>query len=681
MNRTSLALLLVINFFLPATARAEVILPRPQRIQRGEGRLLLKSLSIRFAMNPADEDRFAAQQLSGFLSGKLGRLVPVVEADEGGKSILLHRTGSTDPLPLPDEHPGPESREAYSLKVTSEGAEIRSRSSAGLFWGVQTIRQLAEGDGERAFLPEVEIADWPALVYRGIMVDMSHGPLFTEEEVKRQLDFLASWKGNQYYFYSEASIELEKYPLLNPQGRFNQDQVRRIIAYGRERHVDVIPCLELYGHLHDLFRVERYAGLAALPHGGEFNPLNPHVLEILADWSNELAGLFPSPFVHIGFDETWQIERAAQKEGSGATPAKLFVQQLKAVAGLFERHGKRVMAWGDIIKKYPEIFPELPPGLIDVAWEYEPTANYGEWLDPLSARNIPHLIATAVSNWREVVPDFEYTFDNIDRFLSAAKKSKALGHMNTVWTDSSQNLIRQAWPAIAYGAIADWQSGPIDRVRFFQDYSELTAPPEVAEELGKGLVSFSRAELTLQKALEQATIHAFWDNPLEPEWLKQSMERREDLRQTRLLAEDALEHFYRARKLKDDPEFLLSFVVGSQMLDYAGLKFLSAAELADRWKELGPKVSQKQWWNEFEAEWVYQSHGRPIDLMDQITELRRDYRRAWLMEYTEYRLDSTLGRWDAEYEYWRELQARFRAFSRKLRDGETLPPLESVVHR
>jgi hypothetical protein len=66
--------------------------------------------------------------------------------------------------------------------------------------------------------------------------------------------------------------------------------------------------------------------------------------------------------------------------------------------------------------------------------------------------------------------------------------------------------------------------------------------------------------------------------------------------------------------------------------------------------------------------------------MDQISELRRDYRQAWLMEYTEYRMDSTLGRWDAEYQYWRELQATLRGFSGKLQDGQTLPPLEAVVH-
>jgi len=214
----------------------------------------------------------------------------------------LTRTGAVDALPVPDEHPGPDSREAYTLRVTPEGAEVRGRSSAGVFYGVQTLIQLVEGEGDQAELPEVEIQDWPSVAYRGPMVDMSHGPLPTEAEIKRQLEFLARWKTNQYYFYNEASIELHGYPLLNPNARFTQDEVRRIIKYGRERHIDVIPCLELYGHLHDLFRVEKYTDLSAFPHGGEFNPSNPKVMALLTDWVEQITRLFPSAFVHIGFD-------------------------------------------------------------------------------------------------------------------------------------------------------------------------------------------------------------------------------------------------------------------------------------------------------------------------------------------------------------------------------------------
>jgi len=343
---------------------------------------------------------------------------------------------------MPDEKPGPKSREAYRLWITPTGAQIQAQSSAGVFYAVHTLRQLIEGDGEQTTLPEVEIDDWPSLAYRGAMMDAgSEGAMSTEEEIKRQLDFLALWKVNQYYFYNEASIELEGFPLLNPEARFTQDQLRRIVAYGRERHIDVIPCLELYGHLHDLFRIEKYSNLADFPHGGEFNPSSPKAMEVLGAWVEQYARLFPSPFVHTGFDETWQIEKAAKQQGAGATPARLFLEQLNSVARLFEQRDKRVMAWADIMVKYPDIVSQLPPNIIAVAWYYEarPDPEYKRWLVPLVAKGVPHLVATTVHSWAEIAPDFDTTFENIDTFLAAGRKSKALGLMNTIWTDSAES--------------------------------------------------------------------------------------------------------------------------------------------------------------------------------------------------------------------------------------------------
>ncbi len=654
------------------------LLPRPQQIRYGTAKLRLRGLAVRFGSSPSSEDRFTAEELSSRLALRAETSIPLWEDSATTKAIVLKRTGPVDPLPTPDEHSGADSREAYSLRVTPSGVSLESRSSTGLFYAAQTLEQLVESDGGEAVLPEVEIEDWPSLAYRGVMVDMSHGALPTEQEVKRQIDFLARWKANQYYFYSEASIELDGFPLLNPKGSFTQDQVRRIIAYGRERHVDVVPCLELYGHLHDLFRIEKYSDLAAFPHGGEFNPSNPKVMELLSDWAQQWVRLFPSPFVHIGFDETWQIEMAAKKEG-GRTPARQFIEQLNNVAALFQRQGRRVMAWGDIIVKYPEIVAELPPGLIGVAWEYDAEEGYRKWLDPLVAKRVPHFIATAVAFWKELAPDFAHTFNNIDTFLAAGRDSKALGIINTVWLDSAQNLNRTALPAIAYGAVSAWQSSPLDRSRFFHDYAQLMLPAAIGAEAATGLEKFFQAELRLQKVLGQETVRRFWDDPLSAEVLKKSTEHREDLRQTRLLAEDAQEHFLRALQSNGDPVVLSSFLLESQILDYAGLKFLTAVELVERWKDLGPKINKETWWNTFDSEWTYQSHSHLVDLMDEITELRRDDRAPRLAEYTDYRLDSTLGRWDAEYQYWRRLQARFQAFSRQLKGGDALPPLEIVV--
>ena len=248
------------------------LLPRPQRITYGAARLPVNGLEIGFASSPSVEDGFAASELAAALAAASGSAVPVGDGEPSGRAILLKRTGSVAALPEKEEAPGPDCRESYRIKVTAAGAEIVAPSSAGLFYAAQTLRQMIEGRGGGAFLPEAEIHDWPSFAYRGFMMDLSHGSIMKEDELRRQIDLLARFKANQYYFYSEASIELKGYPLLNPKGRYSQDQVRRLIEYARERHVDVVPCLELYGHLHDLFRLERYADMAALPHGGDINP-------------------------------------------------------------------------------------------------------------------------------------------------------------------------------------------------------------------------------------------------------------------------------------------------------------------------------------------------------------------------------------------------------------------------
>ncbi len=223
---------------------------------------------------------------------------------------------SDEPLGKPGEKPGPDSREAYTLSISQQGVKIKGNSSAAIYYGAKRCVNCVEAGGAAATLPEVEIHDWPSMAFRGTMVDISHGPMPTEKEIERQLDFLARWKENQYYIYSEDSIELTGYPLLALGGRLTKDEVRHIVAYGRDRHIDVIPNFDLYGHQHDLFRVEEYSPLSDQSHGTEFDASNPKVAALLTDWVNQFADLFPSPFVSIGFDETFQIEAATHSTGA-----------------------------------------------------------------------------------------------------------------------------------------------------------------------------------------------------------------------------------------------------------------------------------------------------------------------------------------------------------------------------
>ena len=658
------------------------LLPQPQQIHYGAGRVPIRDLAVRLPAGFAPEDVDAAKAISNCLAERSGAEVQVSTAGSGARVIVLERAGLVGALPLPGEQPGPESREAYWLTITPARVELRAVSSAGLYYGAQTICQLVEGSGDSATVPEVEIHDWPEFAYRGTMVDMSHGPLPTEDEVKRQLDFLARWKANQYYFYSEASIELKGYPLLNPGGRFSQDEVRRIVAYGKARHIDVIPCLELYGHLHDLFRVEKYSSLADMPHGTEFDPRNPGVMPLLEDWAKQFGALFPSRFVHIGFDETFQIEMAAKQGTNRGNPAALFTHQLGEVARLFQQQGKTVMAWGDIIVKFPDIMQQLPPGLIAIAWDYDPgpPEHYAPRLAPLPAHHIPHMVASGVTMWNQISPDFAKSFDNIDDFLREGRKSHALGLMNTIWTDDGQALMRAAWPGIAYGAAAAWQSAPIDQRAFFATYSSLMYPAAAAQEIGSALDDLAQAEVAIQGVLGDDSMLEFWNNPFTPQMLKKCAEHQDALRKTRLLAEDAEEHLDRAGSRGVRADAVTSFLVAGRMLDYAGAKFQTGPELVAMWRKLGPRrPPDETWWNEWESQATYQDHSRIVDLMDAMSELREQYRQDWLAQYRPYRMASALGRWDAEYEFWRQLQERLIQFSNTSKEGDALPPLESLA--
>jgi hypothetical protein len=644
-----------------ATASAHnPLLPRPQQVHYESGTLPLRGLSIRFAAPPTAEDRFAAEQLASRLSAIGQTQIPIRKGKASGPAILLTRTGVGGALPGDRESAGPDSREAYSIHVTPKGAELRAASSAGLFYGVQTLLQLVEGSGPQAALPAATIRDWPALAYRGFMMDLSHGQLLRVQEIERQLDLLARFKANQYYFYSEASIEFEGYELVNPDGRYTRDEVRHVIEYARQRHIDVVPCMELYGHMHDLFRVEKFADLGLPRYGDEFDPRDPRVLAVLSDWVAQTANLFPSPWYHVGFDEPWSLGKIGLEPGKD--PFRTFIEVLRHVAGEAQRHGKRLMFWADInqgastLSNHHELVRALPGGVIAVPWVYDAYTNYDSFVQPLAEAGVPTVVAPGVWNWNEIFPDYHHSFLNINGLTAAGKKFKTQGVLVTGWTDSAQTIYRQSLPGLALSAAAGWQSEPVDSSTFFGDYSAQVYPATVAAEIAPALEELSTVEEMFEKLLQNSTQHAFWGDPLEPGRLARLVQNQAELRKARLLAESAQERLSRARRLAPGDPTLNSLVLAARLFDYLGMKCLYAVEWAGYFRELKANPDPKLVTLYIGIQMNAQDHGMLADLREAISGLKDSYRLAWLEEATPYRLASALMRFDAEWYYWQAVQ-------------------------
>jgi len=696
--RYLLRALLVLSYVVrPLLAARQPILPHPQQIEYGSGRLPLRGASIGLGSETGPEDRFAANELASALSLMAGTTIPVVVGSVVNRcppasAIVLVRTGPVDALPGPDDHAGVDSREAYEIRIDSRGAEIRARSSAGLYYGVQTMRQLVEGDSGDSFLPDVTIHDWPALAYRGFMMDVSHGALPTEDEIKRQIDFLARWKVNQYYLYAEAQIQLRGYDLVNPDDRYSQDQIRQIVAYARDRHVDVIPWPNFYGHLHELFRIERYANLSLFPHGDEINPLNEQAQALLEDWTRQLAALFPSPWFNVGFDEQWELSRAKRILGNSVDPAQVYVNQLKRSAELLHQLGKRPMFLANPcggsreFSQHPELISELPAYIVAAPWrfypEFQKLPDYSACVAPFAREHIATVVVPGIWCWDNIAPDFTRSFENIDGFALAARKYGSLGLINSGWNDFSYALYRAALPGMAYGAVAAWQSEPLDRKEFFREYAFQMYPAQATADAAVALEKLSSAEYLALDALDVGdatdTLDRLWDDPLSPARLRSAEAHREKLRQVRLLAEDAEEQLQRALEMTRDTYSLQSLLVDARMLDYTAMRYIYAAEIADFFQTLGTKPTQSDVHAILLREIWQVDHGRIADLMKATASLRDQYQAAWRQQYTDYALGVILAHFDAELEFWRQFAQRLWDTANTFKDGDTLPTLEEL---
>ena len=146
--------LLLIAGIISAPVRAQnPILPQPQEITYGKAEFPLPGVSIGFTRTPSREDLFAAEELARSLSVITHSPVQIDRSGNSQPGIVLERTGAVDALPQPGEVAGPGSREAYEITVDRDGVRIKAPSSAGLYYGVQTLRQMIESSGEEAVLP------------------------------------------------------------------------------------------------------------------------------------------------------------------------------------------------------------------------------------------------------------------------------------------------------------------------------------------------------------------------------------------------------------------------------------------------------------------------------------------------------------------------------------------------
>lgn len=331
--------------------------------------------------------------------GRLDRIERAVErwqravSASTGRSIDVERTSDPQRAHLKIEvaRPGPAtpelgSDESYQLRVGSAGASIYAATSVGALHALQTLRQLVIRCRERLCLPHVEIRDEPRFPWRGLMIDAVRHWI-PPEAVERSLDAMAAVKMNVLHWHlsDDQSFRVESlvHPELHRRGSdgryFSQDQIRHIVAFAADRGIRVVPEFDLPGHSRS-WQIA-YPHLASRPdksyrlyaaEGIFSDPIDPtkeSVYTFLTGLVEELTGLFPDRYFHMGGDEVdksaWEdsdsIDAFMEKNGIADHDA-LQAHFVRRYAGILRDHDRIAMGWNDILHA------DLPPDVAVHVW-------------------------------------------------------------------------------------------------------------------------------------------------------------------------------------------------------------------------------------------------------------------------------------------------------------------------
>jgi hypothetical protein len=207
------------------------------------------------------------------------------------------------------------------------------------------------------------------------------------------------------------------------------------------------------------------------------------------------------------------------------------------------------------------------------------------------------------------------------------------------------------------------------------NYARAQYPPELAEIVGKALISLSQAESLIRKSVG-STDRALWANPFTVPYQKRIDSNKENLHIGRLAVEDAQIYIRSALKYGIDTTSLTTMLAGAKMLDYIALKYLYAGEIVGFWKQLSENPNSSDFTLLVERETSDQYHSRTSDMMDGIIEAKEIFLKAWQNEYSPFRLGLATGKYDQEFEFWLMFQRRVKKL--KYSEGEALPSLESL---
>ncbi len=337
-------------------ARGYAVLPAPRHVE-----LLDETVHLNedWGLDPTDlgDDDVAVRALTGELMDEYGLDLPPRSA-EGDMVRLAVQPGAVDTRTGDGRD-----EQAYRLTVTAHGIEVVGNAPAGLFYGVQTLLQLAAGDGRGALrLPAGTIMDWPEYALRFVHWDTKHHQ-DRIETLKRFLDWMARCKLNAVSFELEDKFEYPSHPVIGCPGALTTAQLQELVDYGLERHVQVVPNVQAPAHLCYVLKHEEFAHLRCDGSNYQICMDDPEARRLLFDMYDDLCDATRGvAYFHVSTDEVYYagICEKHRRPYNAENRSLTWVDYVQAAHEHLAKRGRRILLWAEfpLLAEHVKLLPK-----------------------------------------------------------------------------------------------------------------------------------------------------------------------------------------------------------------------------------------------------------------------------------------------------------------------------------
>ncbi|MHB8682854.1 MAG: beta-N-acetylhexosaminidase [Dehalococcoidia bacterium] len=361
-------------------------------------------------------------------------------------------------------------RESYHVTVGDERVSIVAHDAAGMFYAFATLTQLVRQFGKR--LPRLHIEDWADFAHRGVMLDVSRDKVPTMASTYALVDMLAGWKVNQLQLYMEHTFAYERHEAVwKDASPFTGEEILALDAYCRERHIELVPNQNSFGHMARWLAKKPYNALAESPRGAKLpwgrlppftlDPQDPRSLALIDGLYAELLPHFRSALFNVGCDETFDLglgksSEAVAQRGAG----RVYLEFLLKVHALCEKYGRRMMFWGDIVTQHPELIGEVPRDATVLEWGYEHDHPFDADGKLYARAGLPFYVCPGAGGWNSFIGRTDNAVANIRSAATNGRRHRAAGLLNTEWGDNGHTQAAPVpWLGYLYGASMSWSAG------------------------------------------------------------------------------------------------------------------------------------------------------------------------------------------------------------------------------